>query len=121
MSFHKERPSPRGVHQTASKPSKGTLSFGHSKDIRTVKDATWPGRTCSGPAAVGTTSTPEKLRHTNGEAAAALACPARYRTVAGNLRLKEVAIAPAARVTGMTARGRSGSWSVGIQTQRRGL
>ncbi|MHB1008279.1 MAG: IS1634 family transposase [Dermatophilaceae bacterium] len=36
----------------------------------------------------------EKLRHTNGEAAAALARPGRYRTVAGNLRVKEVAVAP---------------------------
>jgi hypothetical protein len=36
----------------------------------------------------------EKLRHTNGEAAAALARPGRYRTVAGNLRVKEVHVAP---------------------------
>ena len=36
----------------------------------------------------------EKLRHTNGEAAAALARPGRYRTVAGNLRVKEVTVAP---------------------------
>ena len=36
----------------------------------------------------------EKLRHTNNEAAAALARPGRYRTVAGNLRVKEVAVAP---------------------------
>src|SRR5680860_1544687 len=36
----------------------------------------------------------EKLRHTNGEAAAALARAGRYRTVAGNLRVKEVAVAP---------------------------
>jgi len=36
----------------------------------------------------------EKLRHTNTEAAAALARPGRYRTVAGNLRVKEVAVAP---------------------------
>ena len=36
----------------------------------------------------------EKLRHTNTEAAAALACPGRYRIVAGNLRVKEVAVAP---------------------------
>ena len=32
----------------------------------------------------------EKLRATNTEAAAALARPGRYRTVAGNLRVKEV-------------------------------
>jgi len=36
----------------------------------------------------------EKLRHTNAEASAALARPGRYRTVAGNLRVKEVAVAP---------------------------
>ena len=36
----------------------------------------------------------EKLRNTNAEAAAALARPGRYRTVAGNLRVKEIAVAP---------------------------
>jgi hypothetical protein len=36
----------------------------------------------------------EKLRHTSTEAAAALARPGRYRTVAGNLRVKEVHVAP---------------------------
>jgi hypothetical protein len=36
----------------------------------------------------------EKLRHTNGEAAAALARAGRYKTVADNLRVKEVAVAP---------------------------
>jgi len=36
----------------------------------------------------------EKLRHSNAEASAALARPGRYRTVAGNLRVKEVAVAP---------------------------
>jgi hypothetical protein len=36
----------------------------------------------------------EKLRRTNTEAAAALARAGRYRTVAGNLRVKEVAVAP---------------------------
>jgi len=36
----------------------------------------------------------EKLRNTNTEAAAALARAGRYRTVAGNLRVKEVAVAP---------------------------
>jgi hypothetical protein len=36
----------------------------------------------------------EKLRHTNREAAAALARPGRYKTVAGNLRVKEVHVAP---------------------------
>ncbi|MEO6822908.1 MAG: IS1634 family transposase, partial [Candidatus Nanopelagicales bacterium] len=36
----------------------------------------------------------EKLRNTNSEAAVALARPGRYRSVAGNLRVKEVAVAP---------------------------
>jgi hypothetical protein len=36
----------------------------------------------------------EKLRHTNTEAAAALARPGRYRGVADNLRVKEVHVAP---------------------------
>jgi len=36
----------------------------------------------------------EKLRHTNLEAAAALARPGRYREVADNLRVKEVHVAP---------------------------
>jgi hypothetical protein len=36
----------------------------------------------------------EKLRNTNSEAAAALARAGRYRTVAGNLRVKEVTVAP---------------------------
>ena len=36
----------------------------------------------------------EKLRNTNSEAAAALARPGRYRTVAGNLRVKAVQVAP---------------------------
>ncbi|MBA2550897.1 MAG: transposase [Nocardioidaceae bacterium] len=36
----------------------------------------------------------EKLRHTNTEATAALARPGRYRTVADNLRVKEVTVAP---------------------------
>ncbi len=36
----------------------------------------------------------EKLRNSNSEAAAALTRPGRYRTVAGNLRVKEVTVAP---------------------------
>ncbi|HEY4604949.1 MAG TPA: IS1634 family transposase, partial [Blastococcus sp.] len=36
----------------------------------------------------------EKLRATNAEASAALARPGRYKTVADNLRIKEVAVAP---------------------------
>lgn len=50
----------------------------------------------------------EKLRHTNTEAAAALARPGRYRTVAGNLRVKEVHVAP----------GGDGDWDDGARTQR---
>jgi hypothetical protein len=36
----------------------------------------------------------ERLRHTNTEAAAALARPGRYHAVAANLRVKEVPVAP---------------------------
>ena len=50
----------------------------------------------------------EKLRHTNTEAAAALARPGRYRTVADNLRVKEVAVAP----------GGDGDGDDGARTQR---
>jgi Transposase DDE domain len=50
----------------------------------------------------------EKLRHTNTEAAAALARPGRYRTVAGNLRVKEVQVAP----------GGDGDGDQGARTQR---
>jgi len=50
----------------------------------------------------------EKLRHTNTEAAAALARPGRYHTVAGNLRVKEVAVAP----------GGNGDGEEGMRTQR---
>ena len=53
----------------------------------------------------------EKLRHTNTEAAAALARAGRYRTVAGNLRVKEVAVAPGGDGDGDDGCGRSGSWS----------
>jgi len=42
----------------------------------------------------------EKLRNTNSEAAAALARPGRYQTVAGNLRVKEVAVAPGGKGDG---------------------
>ncbi len=42
----------------------------------------------------------EKLRATNSEAVAALARPGRYRTVAGNLRVKEVAVAPGGKGDG---------------------
>ncbi len=50
----------------------------------------------------------EKLRHTNAEAAAALARPGRYRTVTGNLRVKEVQVAP----------GGEGDGDDGARTQR---
>ena len=42
----------------------------------------------------------EKLRHTNKEAAAALARPGRYRTIDGNLRVKEVSVAPGGKTDG---------------------
>ena len=42
----------------------------------------------------------EKLRHTNTEAAAALARPGRYRTVADNLRVKEIHVAPGGKGDG---------------------
>lgn len=42
----------------------------------------------------------EKLRHTNLEAAAALARPGRYKQVAGNLRVKEVHVAPGGKGDG---------------------
>src|SRR5665648_967257 len=42
----------------------------------------------------------EKLRHTNLEAAAALARPGRSKTVAGNLRVKEVHVAPGGKGDG---------------------
>jgi hypothetical protein len=48
----------------------------------------------------------EKLRATNAEAAAALARPGRYKTVAGNLRLKEIHVAP------------GGNGDEGLRTQR---
>ena len=50
----------------------------------------------------------EKLRNTNTEAAAALARPGRYREVAGNLRVKEVQVAP----------GGQGDGDDGARTQR---
>lgn len=50
----------------------------------------------------------EKLRHTTSEAAAALARPGRYRSVAGNLRVKEVAVAP----------GGDGDGDGGVRAQR---
>ena len=50
----------------------------------------------------------KKLRHTNTEAGAALARPGRYRTVAGNLHVKEVHVAP----------GGAGDGDDGARTQR---
>ncbi len=50
----------------------------------------------------------EKLRHTNAEAAAALARAGRYHQVAGNLRVKEVHVAP----------GGKGDGDGGVRTER---
>jgi hypothetical protein len=50
----------------------------------------------------------EKLRHTNAEAAAALARPGRYKTLADNLRVKEVQVAP----------GGHGDGDEGVRAQR---
>ena len=50
----------------------------------------------------------EKLRHTNAQAAAALARPGRYHTVADNLRVKEVHVAP----------GADGDGADGVRAQR---
>jgi hypothetical protein len=93
--------------------------------IRTVKDdlAGWNLRRCVWVADRGFASAAnrayltrggghyihaEKLRHTNTEAAAALARPGRYKTVAGNLRLKEVHVAP----------GGDGDGNDGMRAQR---
>ncbi len=51
----------------------------------------------------------EKLRHTNAEATAALARCGRYKSVAGNLRVKEVHVAPGGSGTGTAGHGRCGS------------
>jgi hypothetical protein len=59
----------------------------------------------------------EKLRAANAEATAALARPGRYRQVADNLRVKEVAVAPGGAGDGTTARTPSGSWSVTIRSR----
>ncbi|MGE0299807.1 MAG: IS1634 family transposase [Pseudonocardia sp.] len=53
----------------------------------------------------------EKLRHTNTEAAAALARPGRYRTVADNLRVKEVHV-------NRGRNGDTGEGDEGARTQR---
>ena len=47
----------------------------------------------------------EKLRHTNAEAAAALARPGRYHDVADNLRVKEIRVAPGGGTNDGGARG----------------
>ena len=84
---------------------------GDQKIIRTVKDdlGAWQLRRLVWVADAGFASAvnrayltrggghyihAEKLRHTNAEAAAALARPGRYHTVAGNLRVKEVWVSP---------------------------
>ncbi len=59
----------------------------------------------------------EKLRHTNAEAAAALARPGRYHDVADNLQVKEVRVAPGgAHAT--RGRARSGSWCATTPSRR---
>jgi Transposase DDE domain len=87
--------------------------------IRTVKDdlAGWNLRRCVWVADRGFASAAnrayltkggghyihaEKLRATNAEAAAAIARPGRYKTVAGNLRIKEVQVAPGGDGDGST-------------------
>jgi len=84
---------------------------GDQKIIRTVKDdlGTWNLRRLVWVADAGFASAAnrayltrggghyihaEKLRHTNAEAAAALARPGRYHDVADNLRVKEVWVSP---------------------------
>lgn len=84
---------------------------GDQKIIRTVKDdlGAWNLRRRVGVADAGFASAAnrayltrggghyihaEKLRRTNAEAAAALARPGRYHTVADNLRVKEVRVSP---------------------------
>ena len=84
---------------------------GDQKIIRTVKDdlGSWNLRRLVWVADAGFASAAnrayltrggghyihaEKLRHTNAEAAAALARPGRFRDVADNLRVKEVRVAP---------------------------
>ncbi|HZM79705.1 MAG TPA: IS1634 family transposase [Candidatus Limnocylindrales bacterium] len=58
----------------------------------------------------------EKLRHTNTEAAAALARPGRYRTVADNLRVKEVHVAPGGNTDGAADGAADGD--EGLRAQR---
>jgi hypothetical protein len=75
---------------------------GDTSIIRTVKDdlAGWNLHRMVWVADRGFASAANRAylarggRNTNAEAAAALARPGRYRTVAGNLRVKEVAVAP---------------------------
>lgn len=89
---------------------------GDQKIIRTVKDdlGSWNLRRLVWVADAGFASAAnrayltrggghyihaEKLRHTNTEAAAALARPGRYHTVADNLRVKEAWVAPGGGTT----------------------
>lgn len=62
----------------------------------------------------------EKLRHTNTEAAAALARPGRYKAVADNLRVKEVHVAPGGKGDGDAEPARSGSSSATTPNKRTG-
>src|SRR5659263_522359 len=101
-------PSPATGCRCGAGPSPGTPRTPPSS---APSRTTWRGGTCTGwsgsPTAVASQTNrayltrggghyihAEKLRHTNLEAAAALARPGRYRTVADNLRVKEVHVAP---------------------------
>ena len=61
----------------------------------------------------------QKLRHTNAEAAAALARPGRYHDVADNLQVKEVRVAPGGgfRILSMGNEG----WEVAKALNERGV
>jgi hypothetical protein len=59
----------------------------------------------------------EKLRHTNTEAAAALARPGRYRTVAGTCGSRRSTSPPAGTATATAGPARSGSWSATTPTR----
>ena len=95
----------------------------HRRQRSSARSATtWAGGACAGWCGSPTAGSPppptaaylprggghyihaEKLRHTNSEAAAALARQGRYHTVAGNLRVKEVAEAPGGDGDGDRAR-----------------
>ena len=60
----------------------------------------------------------EKLRHTNTEAAAALARPGRFRDVADNLRVKEVFVSPGGGADDGARAERLGRWVVTVDGRR---